>query len=129
VTQRHVALREGPSKRRQANEPAPLVDVDMGVGREYGYRDPRLGDIRVYGHGAAAPVTDRLETGAVMLRVRRAAGASRKAVARVLGESAWAIRDWEKGRLPQPTGVRARWADACATAARTGQAREILGRS
>lgn len=97
----------------------PAVDVDMGIGRQFGYRDAgRLGAIVVHGHVAVPPVVDRHRVGAAMARLRRAAGASQDAVAAVLAVSKHRVSRWERGcAAPPPAVVRARWADICAAAA------------
>lgn len=117
-----VPVTDGPRRPRGRPRGAgPHVDVDMGVGREYGYRDPRrLSPITVRPHRwmPEVPSGEQRQVGLEMARIRLAAGVPQAAVAAVLGVGDKAVRLWEVGSHVQPSVVRAHWAEACTEAAR-----------
>jgi hypothetical protein len=95
-----------------------FVDVDMGIGRHHGYRDPRrLGGIRVRPHLAIPPAGRPVAVGRAMFGLRLAAGATQRAVGRLLGVSGEAVSRWEWGLVAAPSHVRALWVDVCRRAA------------
>lgn len=88
----------------------PLVDIDMGIGREYGYRDI-AGTVAVYPWVAN------------MRSVRVATGATLRQVAAVVGVHFRTVSGWENRRRRTPVEVERRWAQVCVEAVRLGGGR------
>lgn len=91
-----------------------LVDIDMGIGRQYGYRDPYRVNALAQQQRAASPERVAVE----LQRMRYDAGVSQRDVARVLGITQTAVSQWERRLRKVPDDVRTRWAELCAEAAR-----------
>lgn len=86
------------ARARALAEMTPMVDVDLGIGRQFGYLDPlrRRPD-------------DLPSCVGVLSQARTRAGLSEAQLARVLGVRERQVQRWERGVDLIPVPVRARW--------------------